>query len=369
MTEPTAILARMPLVHDDDPMLWLVSDDAITGTIHLSQIGTAWEQAALEAMPVMLLVPAAHSTFKRVQPQGLEPRQELAVAKIAAQEQALATVQAAAAFDDTAMIQIATMDAGLLQNALAQLHDHGLRVIAAVPFGALFQPGVDEIWHAEIDGHGMLCSADLCIVDEPSLAKLFFGDANIRTLSEGEIADAIIRQCSAPRLNFLEGMAIRRYAKPLFSEANRKWAKRLAVLAACLFLLGGISYWAKLKWAIAREDKASLVAAKSIDPSINDIAAAETAVDAELFRKGIEPAKPAMLIAILWQSTKAQENVALTDLNIAGNGLLSATLSAPDTNSINAALLSIQRAGYQITATPRRDASGLTLVDLTVKAP
>jgi general secretion pathway protein L len=369
MMPPDAILALLPLTENDDPQLWFVGGDAIVGSSALSQLAGEVDSEALREIPVTLIAPASHSTFRRVETQGLEPRQELAVAKITAQEQALGKVQAAAALDRNGKIRVATMDAGLLQNALDRFADKGMSVAAIIPFGAIFQPSEGDILRAELGNDAMLCSAELCCVDEPSLAAALFGDISPRTVSEPEMAEALVAISRTPEPNFLDGMIIRRKAKPIFSDANRKWVKRLSILATCLLLAGSLLYWAKLQWAIASENRVALAAAQSVDPAIEDIARAEAAVGAALARKGIDRAQSSMLVAILWQATKARENVAVTDLSLGENGLLSATLSAPETDGINAVLLSIQRAGYQITATPRRDASGGTLVDLTVKAP
>ncbi len=364
-----AILALWPVGEDDDPLLWFVSGDAVTGESTLSAIAGQFDAEMLETIPATLLVPATLSTFRRVEAEGLEPKQELAVARIRAQAEALGTVQAGAARCADGRVALATVDAVLLQYGIDRISRTGLSVKAAVPFGALVEPVAGEILRAEIGGHVMLCSADLCSAEEPSLVSALFGDVAPRTLGEAELAAAMVAIARAPEPNFLEGMATRRRSKPLFSDANRLWAKRLSILAACLMLAGGIAYWAKLQWAISNENSRALAAAQKIDPTINDIDNAEAGVDAALARKGIERAKPAILVAIVWQAAKANENVAVSDMALVNNGLLSATLSAPDSDSINAALLSIQRAGYQITATPRRDSSGVTLVDLTVKAP
>jgi general secretion pathway protein L len=369
MMQPDAILALLPIAENDDPQAWFVSGDAIVGSSILSQLVTEVDSETLEKIPVTLIAPASHSAFRRVKSQGLEPRQELAVAKITAQEQALGKVQSTTTFDGNGNVWVATIDTGLLQNALDRFANQGMSVAAIVPFGAIFQPSDGQILRAELDGHAMLCSDELCCVDEPSLAAALFGEQSPRTVSESEMAEALVAVSRTAEPNFLEGMAIRRKAKPIFSDANRKWAKRLSILALGLFLVGGLVQWAKLQWAIASENRVALAAAQSVDPAITDIARAEAGVDAALALKGIDRAQPSMLVAILWQATKARENVAVTNLSLNENGLLSATLSAPETDSINGDLLSIQRTGYQITATPRRDASGITLVDLTVKAP
>jgi general secretion pathway protein L len=369
MTQPDAILSLIPLPGDDDPMLWLLSDGAIERSSSLSKLLAEYDAEVLEHIPVTLLVPSSHSTYRRAEPQGLEPLQELAVARIRAQEQALGAVQAAAIFDQDGNLRTASVDAALLQNAFDLFYQLGLTVKAAVPLGAALHPMGSEVLRIEVGEHGMLCSAELCTVDEPSLASAFFGDAPVRNVEASELAQALVALSIKPEPNLLEGMAVQRKARPIFSDLNVKWAKHLAVLAACLALAGGVLYWTKLQWAISKENNVALSAAKSIDPTINDINRAEAAINASLASKGIQPAKPSMLVAIVWQATKARENVSITDLSLGQDGLLSATLSAPETDSINAALLSIQRGGYQITATPRQDPSGVALVDLTVKAP
>jgi general secretion pathway protein L len=369
MILPDAIIALIPLTEDDDPPVWFVNGDEIADAGSLSQLASQIDAEVLETTPLTLIVPASHSTFRRLEPQGLEPLQELAVARITAQGQALGSVQTASAYDREGNIRAAAMDALLLQNAIDRFSREGALVAAVVPFGAAFHPDEDELLRVQIGEHSMLCSAEFCCVDEPAMASALFGDSAIRIVAETELAGALVAISRERVPNFLDGMVIRRKAKPIFSEANRKWAKRLSILAICLFLAAGIFYWAKLQWAIAGENRAALAAAQTVDPAIQDIALAEAAVETALARTGINRAKPAMLVAILWQSTKARENVAVTDLSLNPNGLLSATLSAPETDSINAVLLSIQKAGYTITATPRRDASGMTLLDLTVKAP
>lgn len=369
MTAPDAIISMLPLADGDDPATWFIGGGDATWVGRLSEVAAELELTQLETISAIAIVPASYSLYRRVEPQGLEPQQELAVARLQAQERAIGAVQATASFDSDGSIQLATVDAQLLNYGIDRLASHGLMISAMVPVGAMFQPGIDDVLRVHFGGHTALISADLCCPDEPALASAIFGDAPVRDVTEGEIAQALVALSESSPLNFLDGMMTRRASKPIFTQASWKWAKRLSVLAILLFLAGGISYWAKLQWAIAGENLAAIAAAQKVDPAISDVNRAEASVDAALARKGIERSKPSMLVAILWQSTKAQDNVTITDMNLGDKSLLSATLSAPDTDSINAALLSIQRAGYQITATPRRDQSGVTLVDLTVRAP
>ncbi|HEV7233851.1 MAG TPA: hypothetical protein VGN36_06360, partial [Sphingorhabdus sp.] len=62
-------------------------------------------------------------------------------------------------------------------------------------------------------------------------------------------------------------------------------------------------------------------------------------------------------------------NVSVRELRFGADGILTVVLAAPDANSVNRALIAIQQDGYRVTATPRQDTSGATLVDMTMRMP
>ena len=61
--------------------------------------------------------------------------------------------------------------------------------------------------------------------------------------------------------------------------------------------------------------------------------------------------------------------MSVRELRYGADGILNVVLAAPDANAVNRALIAIQQDGYRITATPRQDASGATLVDMTMRMP
>lgn len=369
MTSASTLVTTLPLVDDDDPFCWIIGADDAVQQRPLSTLSDVFEPSELEAMPMVVLMPADCSTYCRAEPRGLEPQQEIAVARIDAQEKAIGAVQAAASLDADGRLMTATVDSAYLINLVQRFWDVGLNPVAIVPIGAALKPVGAEVVRSSINGHTTLHAADICCADEPGLAAAFFGDADIRTAEEPEIAAALVAIAMAPVPNFLDGLSIRKKQPPILTELQKLWAKRLLLLAVALFLTGSVVYYARLHWAIYSEDQAALALAQSVAPTVTDVMQAEAAVNAAIARKGIERAKPVMLLAIVWQSVRTSDNLALTDATLGDDGLLKATLSAPDTESINAALLSIERAGYQITATPRRDQSGTILADLTLRAP
>ena len=365
------ILTTVPLVDDDDPLCWIIGDGDGEDVQQrpLSTLSDVFEPSELEAMAMVVLMPADRSTYCRAEPRGLEPQQEIAVARIDAQEKAIGAVQAAASLDAEGRLMIATVDSAYLINVVQRFWDVGLNPVAIVPMGAVLKPAGEEVVRSSINGHATLHSADLCCADEYGLAAAFFGDAAIRTAEEPEITAAFVAIAKTPVPNFLDGLAIRNKQPPILTELQKLWAKRLLLLALGLFLTGTVVYWTRLHWAIYSENQTTLALAQTVAPTVTDVTQAEAAVNAAIARKGIERAKPVMLLAIVWQSVRTSDNLALSDASLGDDGLLKATLAAPDAESINAALLSIERAGYQITATPRRDQSGTILADLTLRAP
>ncbi len=368
MTTPS-ILVILPLDDHADPHTWHVVSGRIVDEGPLSGLLVDIAVDEPGAIAAVALVPAEVATYRRIEPQGLPPQQEIAVARLTAQDEAIGQVFVAAAHAGDGKLVVSTIDRDVLQSGLVRLERRGLAIAAVAPMAGLVTPDADALFRLELGGHALLRTADIALPDEPGLAGLIFGERQFSEPTSTEIVQALAAFAQAPTPDFLEGMPTRKVRKPILSAANQRWAKRLLIAAALLLMTTGALYWAKLQWAIFRENNAALTAAQRIDPTITDIAQAEAGVDTALARQGIDRATAAMLAAILWQSTKTSDNLIINDLSIGQDNILKATLSAPDADNINKALLSIQRAGYRITATPRRDQSGLTLVDLTVQAP
>jgi general secretion pathway protein L len=369
VTGAEAVLLCLLPEGSEDATCYVARAGEIAWSGRFADLGDQFDAENLPAIPVTIIVPATRSTFRRIEAKGLEPKQELAVAKIAAAEAAIGNVHVAASFDEQGRIAVATVDQAWLQAAIERLIAEGHNVVAAVPVGALFLPPSGEIWRGIVADEPILFGSDFSCLEEPELTNILFNGLEPKAISDEQIEQALVQISHTKKPDFMESLRIRLAAKPLLDGENRKWAKRLAVLAVGLLVAAVLVHWARVEWATSRENDRALAAAQQIDPAISDIETAETAVEAALARKGIERGQPSMLIAIVWQAVRTNENVALTSISLQNGGLLNATLAAPDSASANAALIAIQRAGYKITAKPRSDQSGTTLVDLTVRAP
>jgi general secretion pathway protein L len=366
MTREDVIIVILPTADVEDPDIWVVREGEMAEG-RLSDL--AEDEISPGNRPCVVLAPASCSAYYRVKRQGLEPLQEISVARINAQEKAIAPVQAAACLAEDGGLMVATIDAALLNEGLLWLEHFGLNISAVVPMGAVLKCAEDDLCRSNISGHVTLHAHDYSCADEPGLVAALFKDLEIRTVEAEELSAALVGITRVPVPNFLDGQVARKSKTPMLSDSNRLWIKRLSVLAAGLFLLSTATYWAKLAWSTADEDQQALALAQSVDPAITDVSQAEAAVASALARKGVERTKPAMLVAIVWQAVKSSDNLALTEMSLGDQGLLKATLAAPDADSINAALRSIERSGYRITAKSRSDQTGAILADITVKAP
>jgi general secretion pathway protein L len=132
-----------------------------------------------------------------------------------------------------------------------------------------------------------------------------------------------------------------------------------------LTILTLAKYWSATNY----ENERALAAAQKIDPAIQDIDQAESALANALNQRGLVQGNFAPLSAALWRSVKASPNVSVRELRFTPDGILSVVVAAPTADNINRTLLAIQQDGFRVTATPRQDASGSTLVDVTVRMP
>jgi general secretion pathway protein L len=71
----------------------------------------------------------------------------------------------------------------------------------------------------------------------------------------------------------------------------------------------------------------------------------------------------------LFSAVQQVPGVSIGRLSYRQDGLVAAELSAVRNEDINPALITMQKAGFKITATPRTDATGTAKADITVRAP
>jgi general secretion pathway protein L len=360
----TVIIVRFPSSDVDDPALFRVTDGV-------------WEHAGLlsEFMPsaddetVMAVVSPEDVRCSWFSLQGLEARQAEGVAKLRATEQSLGLVHSSAAQYVGDDYVTATIAPEVMQYGLDRLAARGVNPDIVLPFALVIDPPADMVVTAEFEGLNVLRSAQFAVPDEPVFRSIFAGDTAVEILDAGAVRTMLLKASAQPLLNLRAGIFAKKVRSIWATAAQLTWIKRLCValvvVSALIMLLTLGKYWS----ATNNENSIALAAAQKVDPAITDIDQAEAQLAAAMRKKGIMQGRFSPLSAALWRSVKASPNVSVREMRFGQDGILTVVLAAPSSDNINQTLLAIQQDGYPITATPRSDATGATLVDLTMRMP
>ena len=360
----TDLVTRLPVSDADNPAVWRVTEG------QWQNIGTLSDYIPDGAdAKVMALVSPADARCIWSSFTELEPRQAEGVAKLRAAEQSLGLVHAAARVVTGDVVVTATIAPAVMQAGLGRLALRGLNPDIVIPFGLAVNAAPDHIVKADFDGLTVLRGTQFAIPDEAVFRDLLVGDAKVDELGADDVLDMLFSASEHPLLNLRQGLFAKRERNVWATTDQGKWIKRLVAALVTATLLLGLVTLAKYWSATGAENDRALAAAQKIDPAIQDVDQAEAQLDRALQQKGLANSRFAPLSAGLWRAVQASPNVSARELRYGADGILTVVLAAPDANSINKALLAIQQDGYRVTATPRQDSSGATLVDLTMRMP
>ena len=299
----------------------------------------------------------------------LETRQAESVARLKAVEQSLGPVHAVARHLGDDAVVAATISPALMEAGLARLAQHGLNPDVVLPFGLAVDAHAEHVSRAEFDGLAVLRRGRLVAPDEAVFRDMLVGNGAVEEMDPTAVRTMLLSASERPPINLREGVFAKRERVVWTTAAQRKWMARLAGALVIATLLLGIVSWGKFVSATDAENDRAVAAAQKVDPSITDIALAEGQLDRTLQQKGMAKGRFGPLSAGLWRAVQASPNVSVRELRYGSDGILAGVLAAPNADSVNKALIAIQQDGYRITATPRQDNTGATLVDLTMRLP
>lgn len=360
----TIVVTRFPMSATDDPMVWRVIDGEWPDGIPMSE----FLPDPADAKVLALIPPADARCVWNIIPD-VEPRQAEGVARLRASEQSLGLVHTTARHSDVDVVLSATIATTAMQEGLARLGERGINPDIVLPFGLAVGAADDQIRSAHFDGMAVLRGATFASPDEKMFRDLLAGDATVHDVSAEELREGLLYISEHPPLNLREGMFAKRTARILATKEQRKWLRRMAVALLAVTMLLTLVTLAKYWSATNAENNRALAAAQKIDPSIQDVMQAEAQLARALQQKGLTQTRFAPLTAGLWKAVQTTPNVSVRELRFGNDAILVAVLTAPDAASINKALIAMQQDGFRITATPRKDGSGATLVDLTLRMP
>lgn len=360
----TTIVTRLPETEGDNPEIWRNVEGEWQACGPLSDFTSHADDIIVTAV----VSPGDTRCIWSSLPD-LEPRQAEGVAKLNATGQSLGPVHVVARHIIDDVVVAATISPATLSYGLTRLLERGLNPDVIIPVGLAIDSHPDHVVKAQFDGLTVLRGRTFAIPDEAIFRNLLVGDMVVEEIDTPTVKAMLLSASERPLLNLREGAFAKREQTMWLTPEQRKWMLRLlgGLAAATMFL--GIVTLAKYWSATGTENDRALAAAQTIDPSIQDIDHAEAQLDRALQQKGLAKGRFTPLSAGLWRSVKAASNVSVRDLRYGADGILSVVLAAPNSDSINKALIAIQQDGYRVTATPRQDATGATLVDLTMRMP
>lgn len=360
----TTIITRLPAFETDNPEVWRIVEGNWQACGPLSDFIPDVDDAV-----VMAIVSPADARCIWSSLPDLEPRQAEGVARLNATAQSLGPVHVVARHILDDVLITATISPAAMAFGLTRLIERGLNPDIVIPAGLAIDAYPDQVVKAQFDGLTVLRGHNFIMPDEATFHDLLVGDSVVKEIEPQTVQAMLLTAGERPLLNLREGAFAKREQTVWLAPLQRHWILRLlGALVVATILLGIVTltkYWS----ATDTENERALAAAQKIDPSIQDIAQAEAQLERALQQKGLAKGRFTPLSAGLWRSVKAAPNVSVRDLRYGADGILTVVLAAPNSDSINRALIAIQQDGYRVTATPRQDSSGATLVDLTMRMP
>jgi general secretion pathway protein L len=360
----TTVVTRLPASEGDNPEIWRNFD----GEWHACGPLADFTSHADDTTVMAVVSPGDTRCIWSSLPD-LEPRQAEGVAKLNAAAQSLGPVHAVARHITDDVVVTATISPATLAYGITRLLERGLNPDIVIPAGLAIDANPDHLVKAQFDGLTVLRGATFAIPDEAVFRNLLLGDMVVEEIDTPMVQAMLLTASERPLLNLREGAFAKREQMIWLTAAQRKWLFRLLGTLVAATLLLGIVTIAKYWSATGAENDRALAAAQTIDPSIQDIDQAEAQLERALQQKGLAKGRFTPLAAGLWRAVKAAPNLSVRDLRYGADGILTVVLAAPNSDSINKALIAIQQDGYRVTATPRQDATGATLVDLTMRMP
>ncbi len=354
------LITILPSGDLDDPVVWMADESGWQEVSLLSQY------AGNHDLPVVAIVGQEDVRCVWTDLPDLEPRQAESVARLQVAEQSLGPVHSASGHSGEVVVS-AAIAPGQLEYGLGRLLAKGISPDIVIPLGLAVPPDAETVLRITFADLAALRGMDFAIPDEPVFRTMLVGNAPLREVTQEELKAALFATSQSPLLNLRSGAFAKRTRTVFATAQQMRWIKRLFVALVGATVLLGLVTWAKYWTATSTENERALAAAQRIDPSIQEISQAETLLARAVQQKGIGTGDLGPLSAGLWKAVKASPNVTLRELRYGNDGILLAVMAAPNADAINAALIAIQQDGFRVTATPRQDNSGATLVDFSMR--
>jgi general secretion pathway protein L len=353
---------------------WQVVDGAVVarGTADLNDSESAFPASAGEQR-IMALVPASHSVTRWISMGDLAPRQAETAARLKVSSESLGgagLLHIVAAHQDDKDVLVASMSAPLMQSGLALLARFGLNPDVILPSGLTLCEPEGGITRADIGGADtVLRGAKIIAPDEQSLRDTLFAGQIVTEINADTIESQLLDAFAAPPINLRSGTFAKKNNRARITPTQWRILAWMLCAGLLLSLLVALATYWKYDHAVVRENALALAAVRKIAPQAIDAQKAQLELDQILANKGMAGRRFTAPASALFAQIEASPGAALRDMRYSGDGILAATIEAPTIEPINNIVLELQQLGYKVTATPRQDASGLAMADLSMRVP
>lgn len=351
------------------PDFWKIGEGRI-----LSRSRTAPLESVEEKGPVMLVLPPGPATLRRVElDPALPPAQARAVAVRKALEAGIAdpaemhgvALEAPETGEGTGVHHVATIARSDLAHILDWAQGQGLDPDIILPAGALLPVPDQGFVRADLADMALVRGqAGVACAHTPWMQP-FYEAGPVEAWPAGRIEAALIAALERPPVNLRTGAFARRRR----GEVDARWLRHMGMLAGVILLLSvsiSLALIARYYWSASRLDARTVEMARAYAPNARDAVDAAAQIDQQVAGKGGAFAFSGPLAGLM-QAMRPVPGVSLTQLSLGEDGLLHATLAAARAEDINAALLSVQGAGFKITASSSTDPGGRVLAEITVR--
>ncbi len=328
---------------------------------------------SVEDEPVthVALMPSALSVVRWHEPlEDLTEQQALAAARLVVQDNSLDrdNLHIAAVLDDAGQAVTVSVSKDVMAGGLLQLKALGIDPDAIIPVGWLVAHQEDEFVAADFGFETVLRGKQLIAPDEPSLRNHLTGDSPVTKLPEASVDRLLGDAAENGALNLRSGV----FAKKVETSMTARQKRTLVWLAAAAVILSLLIPAVQLLKYYAATNEAEAAAMAIAEPVIGPVDTLEAA-DQKLNDRLISENRGNIAFSVpasaLFSALQQNQTVSADRISYRRDGTVSATLSAVRNEEINPVLITIQKFGFVITATPRQDATGSAKADITVRAP
>lgn len=386
VSELSGYILFLPSASSVSVPYWQVESGAIvaSGDLHLTGGGPLLPGDGA-AQTVLALIPTADAAVSWSPLGELSPKQAQTAARIKVQQQSLShdgelhivTViasnheNAAIAPAGEPQILAALMSAQTLKTGLDILAAHGCDPDILLPTGLVITTSGSGsgsgFLRVTVGEEGFVRGPMLVIPNEPALVTAIIGESPITDLNATQTDTALLAAFADPAINMRVGAFAKRRARSGITVEQWKILGALLLTGLLASLLLAVATWVKYDRAITREDAATLAAIQKLVPNATNVTQGQIELSRTLASRGAA-AQMSPLAASAYTILQQFPSVTLRDLRYNGDGILAFTLAAPNVDGINQALLNMQQQGYKVTATPRQEASGLAMADISMRA-